>query len=163
MKLDAVFPPMATVFDRAGEIDGPAISANVAQWIQAGVGGVVALGSNGEAPFVEEDEAERVIARGARRRCRATACSSSAPAASRRGRRSPPRARAAAHGADAVLVRTPSFYKARMTPDVFVRHYTAVADAAPVPVLLYNVPAVTGVNLTPDAVGRLRRTRTSSA
>ena len=64
-------------------------------------------------------------------------------------------ARAAALGADAVLVRTPSFYKARMTPDVFVRHYTAVADAAPVPVLLYNVPAVTGVNLTPDAVGRL--------
>ena len=63
--------------------------------------------------------------------------------------------RAAARGADAVLVRTPSFYKARMSPDVFVRHYTAVADATPVPVLLYNVPAVTGVNLTPDAVGRL--------
>ena len=53
---------MVTVFDRAGEIDGPAISRNVAQWIKAGVGGVVALGSNGEAPFVEEDEAERVIA-----------------------------------------------------------------------------------------------------
>ena len=62
MRLDAVFPPMVTVFDRAGEIDAPAISRNVAQWIQAGVGGVVALGSNGEAPFVEEDEAERVIA-----------------------------------------------------------------------------------------------------
>jgi len=42
-----------------------------------------------------------------------------------------------------------------MTPDVFVRHYTAVADATQVPVLLYNVPAVTGVNLTADAVGRL--------
>ncbi len=154
MKLDAVFPPMATVFDRAGEIDGPAISANVAKWIQAGVGGVVALGSNGEAPFVDEDESERVIAAArasvppdrvlivgtGRESTRATIAAS---------------ARAAAQGADAVLVRTPSFFKARMTPDAFVRHYTAVADATPVPVLLYNVPAVTGVNLTPDAVARL--------
>jgi 4-hydroxy-2-oxoglutarate aldolase len=64
-------------------------------------------------------------------------------------------ARAAAAGADAVLVRTPSFFKARMTPDAFVRHYTAVADASRVPVLLYNVPAVTGVSLTADAVARL--------
>ena len=52
-------------------------------------------------------------------------------------------------------MRTPSFYKARMTPDAFVRHYTAVADASRVPVLLYNLPAVTGVNLTSDAVGKL--------
>ncbi len=154
MRLDRVFPPMATVFDRTGEVDGPAISVNVSKWIQAGVGGVVALGSNGEAPFLDEDEAERVIAAArdsvpgdrvlivgtGRESTRATI------AASRR---------AASRGADAVLVRTPSFYKARMSPDVFVRHYTAVADAAPVPVLLYNVPAVTGVNLTPDAVARL--------
>ena len=149
-----MFPPMATVFDRDGNVDGHAISSNVSKWIQAGVGGVVALGSNGEAPFVDEDEADRVIAAAresvprdrvlivgtGRESTRATIAAS---------------ARAAARGADAVLVRTPSFYKARMTPDVFVRHYTAVADATPVPVLLYNVPAVTGVNLTPDAVGRL--------
>lgn len=154
MKLDAVFPPMATVYDRAGDIDSPAISSNVSKWIQAGVGGVVALGSNGEAPFVEEDEADRVIAAAraavprdrvlivgtGRESTRATVAAS---------------ARAAALGADAVLVRTPSFYKARMTTDAFVRHYTAVADATPVPVLLYNVPAVTGVSLTPEAVGRL--------
>jgi dihydrodipicolinate synthase/N-acetylneuraminate lyase len=128
----------------------------VAKWIQAGVGGVVALGSNGEAPFVDEDEDDRVIAAAraavprdkvlivgtGRESTRATIAAS---------------ARAAAQGADAVLVRTPSFFKARMTPEVFVRHYTAVADATPVPVLLYNVPAVTGVNLTPDAVGRLAR------
>ena len=154
MRLDAVFPPMATVFDGAGEIDGPAIASNVSKWIRAGVGGVVALGSNGEAPFVEEDEADRVIAAArdavprdkvlivgtGRESTRATVAAS---------------ARAAALGADAVLVRTPSFYKARMTTDAFVRHYSAVADATPVPVLLYNVPAVTGVSLTPDAVGRL--------
>ena len=63
--------------------------------------------------------------------------------------------RAAAAGVDAVLVRTPSFFKSQMTTDVFVRHYTEVADASPVPVLLYNVSMFTGVNLQPDAVERL--------
>jgi 4-hydroxy-2-oxoglutarate aldolase len=154
MQLDAVFPPMATVFARDGSVDGRAISSNVAKWIHAGVGGVVALGSNGEAPLVDDAEAEQVIAAAresvprdrvlivgtGRESTRATIVAS---------------ARGAALGADAVLVRTPSFYKARMTADVFVRHYTTVADAASVPVLLYNVPAVTGVSLTSDAVGRL--------
>jgi hypothetical protein len=47
------------------------------------------------------------------------------------------------------------FFKAQMTAEVFVRHYTAVADASPVPVLLYNFTAVTGVNLPVAAVARL--------
>jgi 4-hydroxy-2-oxoglutarate aldolase len=63
--------------------------------------------------------------------------------------------RAAGLGADAVLVRTPSFFKSQMTGDAFFRHYTAVADASPVPVLLYNFTAVTGVNLLPSTVARL--------
>jgi 4-hydroxy-2-oxoglutarate aldolase len=63
--------------------------------------------------------------------------------------------RAAAAGVDAALVRTPSFFKPQMTSDAFVRHYTEVADASPIPVLLYNVTLYTGVNLLPDAVERL--------
>jgi 4-hydroxy-2-oxoglutarate aldolase len=63
--------------------------------------------------------------------------------------------RAASLGADAVLVRTPSYYKGRMTHEALVRHYTAVAEGSPVPVLLYNNPAVTGVNLTPETVAQL--------
>jgi 4-hydroxy-2-oxoglutarate aldolase len=54
-----------------------------------------------------------------------------------------------------VLVRTPCYYKAQMSADVFVRHFTAVADASPVPVVLYNVPVFTGVNLPASAVTRL--------
>jgi 4-hydroxy-2-oxoglutarate aldolase len=56
---------------------------------------------------------------------------------------------------DAVLVRTPSFFKAQMSADIFVRHYTEVADASPVPVLLYNVTMFTGVTLQLEAVERL--------
>jgi len=63
--------------------------------------------------------------------------------------------RAAEHGADFVLVRTPGFFKTQMTGEAFVRHYTAVADASPVPVLLYNFTALTGVNLLPATVHTL--------
>ena len=63
--------------------------------------------------------------------------------------------RAAAAGADVVLVRTPSYFKSQMTTEVFVRHFTAVADASPVPVLPYNVPGLTGVKMAAEAVARL--------
>ena len=63
--------------------------------------------------------------------------------------------RAAALGADAVLVRTPSFFRTLLTGDALTRHYTEVADAAPVPVLLYNFTALTGVTLPVPAVARL--------
>jgi 4-hydroxy-2-oxoglutarate aldolase len=116
--------------------------------------GLVVLGSNGEAAQLDDDEADRVIvavregvprdrlliAGTGRESTRATI------AATRR---------AAAAGVDAVLVRTPSFFKPQMTSDLFVRHYTEVADASPVPVLLYNVTMFTGVNLLPDAVEQL--------
>ncbi len=149
----AVFPPMATPF-AGGAVDDAAIGRNVEHWLRAGLGGIVALGSNGEAPLLDDTESDRVVAatRAAvphgKLLIAGTGRESTVAtiAASRR---------AASLGADAVLVRTPSYYKGRMTPDAFIRHYTAVADACPVPVLLYNYPAVTGVNLTPDTVARL--------
>src|SRR6185295_5675362 len=61
MTFAAVFPPMATPF-ADGEVDDAAIGSNIRRWIQAGVGGIVALGSNGEAPLIDEDESDRVIA-----------------------------------------------------------------------------------------------------
>jgi 4-hydroxy-2-oxoglutarate aldolase len=144
---------MATPF-ADDEVDPKAIGSNIARWMQAGVGGVVALGTNGEAPLIGEDESDRVIA----------AAREALPPGrlliAGTGRESTPQAiaaskRAASLGADAVLVRTPSFFKARMTHDALVRHYSSVADAVRVPVLLYNYPAVTGVNLLPDTVARL--------
>jgi 4-hydroxy-2-oxoglutarate aldolase len=54
-----------------------------------------------------------------------------------------------------VLVKTPYTYRNHVPPSGLIAHYTAVADASPVPVLLYNFPASTGVNLSPDTVARL--------
>jgi 4-hydroxy-2-oxoglutarate aldolase len=148
-----VFTPIVTPFldDR---LDERGMRHNVERWMGTPLTGLVVLGSNGEAAQLDDDEADRaigivreavprdrtLIAGTGRESTRATI------AATRR---------AAAIGVDAVMVRTPSFFKPQMTSAVFVQHYTAVADASPVPVYLYNVTMFTGVNLLPDAVEQL--------
>jgi 4-hydroxy-2-oxoglutarate aldolase len=114
----------------------------------------VVLGSNGEAAQLDDDEADRVIAIVRER------VPSGRPLLVGTGRESTRATiaacrRAAAIGADAVMARTPSFYKPQMTSETFIRHYTEVADASPVPLILYNVTIYTGVNLLPDAVEAL--------
>jgi 4-hydroxy-2-oxoglutarate aldolase len=145
---------MPTPFDERGGLDLHVLEGNITRWIAAGVRGVVALGTNGEAVFLDERESDAVIAaaREAVPRDRLLLAGTG-----REGTKATIDAsrRAAALGADAVLVRTPSFFKPRMTTEAFLAHYTAVADATPVPVLLYNYPAVTGVTLAPEAVARL--------
>lgn len=149
-----VFTPIVTPFDGGDRLDEAGLRRNVRRWMKTPLTGLVALGSNGEAPQLDDDEADRVvevvraevppdrtlIAGTGRESTKATI------AATRR---------AAAAGVDAVLVRTPAFFKPQMTTDVMVRHYSAVADASPVPVLLYNVTMYTGVTLQPDAVEQL--------
>lgn len=153
-KFAGIYTPIVTPFTAGGDLDERGLAANVEHYLGTRLTGLVVLGSNGEAAQLEEDEADRVISivrervpRGrpllvgtGRESTRATITASK---------------RAAAIGADAVMARTPSFYKPQMTSDNFIRHYTEVADASPVPVLLYNVTIYTGVNLLPDAVEKL--------
>ncbi|MFH1086667.1 MAG: dihydrodipicolinate synthase family protein, partial [Chloroflexota bacterium] len=63
--------------------------------------------------------------------------------------------RAAELGAHAAIVVNPSYYMAQMTDPVLYDHYVAVADASPIPVLLYNAPPFTGVNLGAALVAKL--------
>jgi len=154
VNLAGVFPPIATPFDDRGTVDADAIRANVPRWLDAGVRGIVALGSNGEAPLLDEREADAVVAAARDVIPRDRLLIAGTGRESTRGTITASR-RAAELGADAVLVRTPSYFKSRMTPDAFVAHYTALAEAMSIPVLLYNYPAVTGLTLTADTVGRL--------
>ncbi len=156
MDLSGIFPPIATPFDDDGEVDPKAVAFNVSKWTTSGVRGLVALGSNGEAPLLDEQESDRVISAVREALPRDRILIAGTGRESTRATIDASR-RAAAIGADAVLVRTPSYFKTRMTTDAFVTHYVAVAEATPVPVLLYNYPAITGVNLAPEAVGRLAR------
>jgi dihydrodipicolinate synthase/N-acetylneuraminate lyase len=148
------FTPIATPFRDDDTLDERGLRSNVARWMTTPLTGLVVLGSNGEAPQLDEDETDRVIeivrAEMPRSRPMIVGTGRESTRATIAATR-----RAASAGADAALVRTPSFFKAQMTTDVFVRHYLEVADASPVPVLLYNVTMYTGVNLAPDAVARL--------
>ena len=63
--------------------------------------------------------------------------------------------RAAAFGYQVALVKTPYYYKPAYKPETYLRHYRAVADASPIPILLYSVPVFTGVSLeTPEIFGQ---------
>jgi 4-hydroxy-2-oxoglutarate aldolase len=153
MELSGIYPPIVTPF-AGDELDLPAVRHNTTRWMATGLRGLLVLGSNGEAAFVDEDESERLVATvreyvprdrvllvgTGRQSTRATIVATR---------------RAAQAGADAVLVLTPFYFKTQMTPDALTAHYTAVADASPVPVLLYNFTNVTGLNLAPDIVARL--------
>jgi 4-hydroxy-2-oxoglutarate aldolase len=149
-----IYTPIATPFRDDGGVDEQALAANVRRWMTTPLTGLVVLGSNGEAASLDDDEADRVVD------IVRAGVPPERPLIAGTGRESTRAAiaatrRAAAAGVDAVLVRTPSFFKPQMTTDAFVRHFTEVADASPVPVLLYNVTLYTGVNLLPDAVERL--------
>jgi 4-hydroxy-2-oxoglutarate aldolase len=154
MNLSGVFAPIPTPFDDQDAVDTRRLRAALAKWVTRPLTGFIVLGSNGEAALMDDFEADRVIvaAREVVPPGRPLIIGSGRESTQATVRASK---RAAEHGADAVLVRTPGFFKTQMTSDVFVRHYTAVADASPVPVLLYNFTAVTGVNLLPAAVTRL--------
>jgi 4-hydroxy-2-oxoglutarate aldolase len=149
-----VFPPIPTTFDAAGDVDGRAITRNVERWMRTGLAGVLALGSNGEAALLDEDEADRVIAAARDGVPRGKALLAGTGRESTRMTIAASR-RAAALGADGVLVRTPSFFKSQMSNEALIAHFRAVADGSPVPVLLYNLPGVTGVVLTPAIVAAL--------
>ena len=135
-------------------IDHRALASNVAKWMKTRLAGLVVLGSNGEAPLLEDAESDAAIetarAHVPRDRTLIAGVGRDSTAATIQAAK-----RAADFGADIVLVRTPSYFKNVMTNDAFVRHFTAVADASPRPVLMYNVTMFTGVNLLPDAVERL--------
>ena len=63
--------------------------------------------------------------------------------------------RAADVGADAVLVITPHFYRSAITQEALVTYYSAVADASPIPLMLYSMPALTGIKIEPQTIARL--------
>jgi 4-hydroxy-2-oxoglutarate aldolase len=151
--LEGVYPPVLTPF-RSGDVAHDRLAANLARLNAHPLSGYVVLGSTGEFPLLTEGEKERVIATAREhtpgdRRLVAGTGGESTEACIRLTRR-------AAHlGADAAIVITPSYFKAAMKPVALIRHYRAVADASTVPIVLYNFPANTGINLEPDTVARL--------
>lgn len=149
------FAPVTTPFDAVtGELDVVALRGNIRRLVETDLRGVVLFGTTGEGPLLDEDErgialvAVRDIANGK------LVLSGVAAESTRRAIRL---ARsAAAAGAHGVLVAPPSYYRPQLTPEALRGHYEVVADASPVPVLLYQVPtAYAGATLEAGLVAEL--------
>jgi len=149
-----IFTPIVTPFDQHDAVDEVAMARNVRRWMKTTLDGLVVLGSNVEAAQLEDSEADRVVELVRIEMPRDRALVVGTGRESTRATIAATR-RAAAQGADAALVRTPGFFKSQMTAAVLERHYQTVADASPIPVLLYNVTMFTGVNLPVESVARL--------
>ena len=148
-----VLPPIPTPFDTGGQVAYGALRENLQRWNAYNLAGYVVLGSNGEAAYLERAEKVRLL-EAAREAIPAgklliagTGCESTAATIELTRQ-------AAEVGADAALVITPNFYDAKMSPDALIGHFSAVADASPVPVLLYNVPKFTHVDMSAATIAR---------
>lgn len=136
-----------------GEVDWARLDALIDRQLEAGTDWLVPCGTTGESPTLTAEERERIIATAIQRsrgRCRVMAgTGTNSTQATVEATR-----RAAQAGADAALVVAP--YYNRPTAEGLYRHYAALAESVELPLVLYNVPARTGVTISNDVIVRLR-------
>lgn len=151
--LAGIFPPIATAFAADGALRPPA--TGFLEFLKdGGLDGVVALGSNGEAAHLTESERLQWIGwvrhgLPAPLRLIAGTGAESTRATIERTRA------AAAEGAEAALVIAPSYFKRQLTAEALRAHFHAVAEASPIPILIYNVPQHMGYDLGAEWIVRL--------
>ncbi|MBA3767388.1 MAG: dihydrodipicolinate synthase family protein [Acidobacteria bacterium] len=149
--LRGILIPFTTPFNAEEGVDAHALRSNIERWNEAGIKGYVALGSTGERVHLDDRECLEVIEAARVRVPDHLALIVGAGQASTRVTIDEAR-RFSAAGADALLVITPHFYRRAMTHEALVNHYLAVADASPVPVVLYSMPDLTGISIAPETV-----------
>ncbi len=149
-----ILPPLPTPFKEDGALDLEALRRNVEKLNETGLSGYVPLGTNSEAVHVTPDEASQVFA---------TVKKAAAPGKAVIGGTGQLSTlatiemtkRAADAGCDAALIVTPFYYKNSMTAAALKKHYFTVADQSPIPVMIYNVPANTGLNVASSIVAEI--------
>ena len=152
--LAGIFPAVPTPFNRSGELEHCRLRSNLDRMNSDPLSGYLLQGSNGEFVFLNPDERVEVV------------CVARAVIPSDRlliagsGMESTRETIAltnhmAAAGADVALIVTPHYFKGAMTAAALENHYMDVAGSAALPIMLYNVPQFTGVELPIEAVVKL--------
>src|SRR5277367_565026 len=155
LKLQGIFPPIATPFDPEGDVWKIKVQHNVEKWNLTGLSGYVVCGSTGESVSLAADEKtqlwewvaeyatpEKILIAG-------TGCESVRETVALTNR-------AADLGYKAAMVRTPHYYKNLVNNAAAqTLFYSTVADQAKIPILIYNWPQITGVDIPVDAVQQL--------
>ncbi len=152
-ELKGIYAPIPTPF-KNGQIAYEKLKTNLDFWLDSHLSGLVVLGSNGEFVLLSSEEKINLVSfvcqksKGKKPVIAGTGAESTAETISLSQK-------AAAVGASAVLVLTPNYYKSLMTDRVLKKFYLDVAEASPVPVILYNMPRNTGINLSSNLVKEL--------
>ena len=154
MLLEGIFPALTTPFYPDGRLYLRKLEQNVERYSRTPVAGFVVLGSTGEVVFLREEEQIQVLE---------TVAEVAAPEKvllAGVGQESVLATLAMAEHAarlnyDAILVRTPHYYRAQMRPAEMLHYYRSVADASPLPLLLYSVPACTAYELPVELAAEL--------
>jgi 4-hydroxy-2-oxoglutarate aldolase len=155
MKLNGIMPPIITPF--AGEkVAFDKLTENFRKWNKTGLSGYLVLGSNGEAVYLNDAERLKIIEISRenipKEKILLVGTGMESTVETIRFTND-----AARLGADLALVVTPYYFKGSMTPQALHNHFAAVAEGSNIPILLYNVPQFTGVNMEPQLVARLSR------
>lgn len=155
-EIRGVLPPVPTPFDADSNIATEQFVSNLTRLLEAGVHGFVVLGSNGEYPLLSKQEklqllqvARKVIPQD-RILIAGTGSDSTRESIDLTKR-------AADLGADFGLLVTPHYFRPFMTSAALIAHFLAVADVSPIPILIYNVPTYSNVDIDAGAVVELAR------
>ena len=153
LDLHGVFPPITTPFID-GKVAYDKLASNIEKWSRTGLKGFVVLGSNGEYVYLSEEEKRTVVDTVVQSATEemliiaGTGCESTAETL----RLTEDCARLGAHAA---MVVTPHYYAGRMREAALMKYFSELADHSPIPILLYNVPKFTHINMAADFVARL--------
>jgi 4-hydroxy-2-oxoglutarate aldolase len=147
-----LYPPIPTPFDEHEKVAFDHLETNLQRWIAQPVDGVVMPGSNSEIAYLTNEERVRLwklcadVLRGSGKRLIAGSGAETTADAIELTQK------AADLGATATLMLPPYYYKPSMTHDVLVAHFRAVAEASPIPILVYNIPQFTGIDFAPNTL-----------
>ena len=141
LTLGGLMVPAVSTFDARGDLDRAAFQFNLEAHLAHGVDGVLVAGSSGESALLDDDDRRTLLAW-----ARETVPDTKwllAGVGSESTRQTIARARdAKAAGATAALVISPHYFLKRMTEEALLAHFRAVADASPLPVMLYNLSLI---------------------
>ncbi len=155
LRFRGIYAALTTPFvDGAVSLDR--FAENIRRYNEHPLAGYLVLGSTGESVLLSDEESEGLV----RAACRAAAPGRTILAGTARESTRLTiefTRRMADLGAQAALVRTPGYFKSRMDAEALKRHFLALADASPIPILIYNIPQNTGVAIDNPTVVELAR------
>jgi 4-hydroxy-2-oxoglutarate aldolase len=147
--------PITTPFQANGALDLDGLRFNIKKWNETGILGYVLLGSTGECVHLDEAERLSVITTARSAASDQSRFMVGAGQQSTRGTINEIKRVSDAVTVDAFLIITPHFYRPSITQQALVTHYRSIADASPAPVILYSMPALTGIKIEPETAARL--------